>query len=149
MVGSEHEQLLEQNLLECKLALVVLCVEVDKLLVGTLAALLLHCTGKEVGTDNHTLERWRCLERSVLHITGLVAEDCAEQLLLRSRVAFSLRGNLSDQNITFFYMCAYSYHSVLVKILGSFLTYVRNIPSQFFQSAFCFSDFGNKFINVN
>ena len=56
MVGSEHEQLLEQNLLECKLALVVLCVEVDKLLVGTLAALLLHCTGKEVGTDNHTLE---------------------------------------------------------------------------------------------
>ena len=38
--------------------------------------------------------------------------------------------------------------TILIKFAGCFFTYVRNISSKFFQSAFCITNLNAVFINV-
>jgi hypothetical protein len=41
----------------------------------------------------------RHLERAVLHVLGLLAEDRGEQLLFRRELGLALRGDLADQDV--------------------------------------------------
>ena len=81
------------------------------------------------------MQRGRNLERGILDIAGLVAEDSAEKFLLGSRVGFSLRGNLTDKDIAFLDLGADTDDTVFVKVFGGIVTDIGNIAGQFFVAA--------------
>ena len=55
--------------------------------------------GEDLGIDDDALDTRRAVERGVLHVAGLFAEDRAEQLLFRSQLGFAFRRDLADQNV--------------------------------------------------
>ena len=81
------------------------------------------------------MQRGRNLERGILDIAGFVAEDSAEKFLLRSRVGFSFRGNLTDKDIAFLDLGADTDDTVFVKVFGGIVTDIGNIAGQFFVAA--------------
>src|SRR5690625_558338 len=57
-------------------------------------------TAKDLDIDDRSLHpRWD-LERRVLHILSLLTEDRGEELLLRGELGLTLRGDLTDEDIT-------------------------------------------------
>ena len=100
-------------------------------LLGTLALLALFVrTAVKLRVDDHAVQRWLRLERSVLHVAGLVAEDGAEQLLLRRRIALALGGDLTDQDVARMHVGTDTDDTVRIEVFGGVLAYVRNIRSQ-------------------
>ncbi len=68
-------QLADENLFERRLLVFILLVEDGKLGIRALhIALFLYGAREKVGANHHAFERRRSLERSILHISGLVAE---------------------------------------------------------------------------
>ncbi len=97
---------------------------------------VLGSTGIEFLVDDHTVQRRRSLQRSVFHVTGLVAEDSLQQLLLRTRIGLSLRSDLTYQDITRLDVSTDTDDTVLVQVFGSVLGYVRDIGGELLHAAF-------------
>ena len=107
----------------------------DQILVFSFGLAVLHQTGQGLGADDHTLHARGGLQGSVLHIAGLVTEDGAEQLLLRCRVGFALRRDLTDEDIALIDLGTDTDKTVLVQILGSLAGHVGDIVGQFLDTA--------------
>src|SRR3546814_14111269 len=59
-----------------------------------------------------------------------------------------MRSDRSNKDVPLINLGADTDHTVFVQVLGSFLTYVRNIRSKFFFAAFGIPDFQFKLLNV-
>ena len=106
----------------------MLIFETGKLLLLLLFLLLvLFSPGKELFVDNDTRCRRGRLERGILYISGLIAEDSAQELLFRRRVALSFGRNLTNQDITFPYPCPDADDTVFVKIPGCIFADIGDI----------------------
>ena len=110
---------------------------------------ILFSPGKKLFVDNHTLNRWWCFQRGVLHITSFVTKDGAKQFFFRCWVSLPFWCNLTNQNIAFCHPGTQTDDTVFVEVFGSFLTNVWNIAGQFFFTQFCISDIQFKAFNVN
>ena len=105
-------------------------------LLGALALLtLLVRTAVKPRVDDHAVQRRLRLERSVLHVAGLVAEDGAQQFLLGRGVALALGGDFTDQDVARMYVGTDADDTVRIEIFGGVLAYVRNIRGQFLDTA--------------
>ena len=97
-------------------------------------------SGHGLRADNHATHGWRRLEGSILHIAGLVTEDGTEQLLLRSRIGFTLRRDFTDQDVTLFHFRTHTNQTVFVQVLGRLGRNVRNVVGQHLLTAFRVAD---------
>ena len=133
--------------LGCELLVELLDLQLLRALSRTLV--LLAGTAVKLRVDHHTVQRRLRLERSVLHVAGLVAEDRTEQLLLGRRIALAFRSDLTDQDIARMHVGAYTDNTVGIQILGSVLAHVRNIRSQLLDAALGIADLHDVLIDMD
>ena len=87
VVFSELQELAHQYLLQVGYLTVELIVDLrQQRFVRQFGTTSLDDAGEQTLTDNNTLQRRRCLQRSVFHIASLITEDGAKQLFFRRRV---------------------------------------------------------------
>ena len=72
---------------------------------------------EELRRDDDALHARRRLERRILHVAGLLAEDRLEQFLFGRRIRFTLRRDLADQDVAFEDLGADPDDAVLVEVL--------------------------------
>ena len=147
-VGKLHE-LAHKQILQLGLLALILFVEFGQLGVGALGATLLGGTAEQVGADHHTLQRRSGLQRSILHIAGLLAEYGAEQLLLGSGIALALGGDLTDHDVARADMRAHADDTALVEILRGILADIGNIRGQFLHTALCLAHFERELVDMD
>ena len=131
LVLKQFDQFLNQGLAQEFGFLLELGIQAcDGLLVLHLGLAVLDSTAVEVLVDNDAGEGGAGLEGSVLHVAGLITEDGLEQFLLGRGVCLTLRGNLTDNDITGLDMCTDTNDTVLVEVLGGILAHVRYIGGE-------------------
>ena len=130
----ERGEFVEQDLAQFFLTCAVLLVELSQLRVAATGAFL-HGTGKEAGADDHALQRRVGLQRSVFHITGLVAEDGAEQLLLGGGIALALRSDFTNQDVARHDVRTHADDTALVEVLGGVLAHVGDVVGEFLHAS--------------
>ena len=128
-----------------------LCVQLVELHLFGLFALLvvLVDTAEQLLVDHHAEERRLCLERCVLHVARLVAEDGTQQLLFRTRVALAFRGDLTDEDVARFDVRADADDTVVIEVLGSVLADVRNVGGELLHTAFGFAYLHDVLVHVH
>ena len=85
--------------------------------------------------DDNTIERRTGLEGCILHISGFVTEDSLEQFLLRARVSFSLRRNLTDKDVTRLDVRTDTNDTILIEVLGRLFRYIRDVGGELLHTA--------------
>ena len=145
----EHKQLLHEQVLHLVETSIIILLKLLEHGVSSLAFSLLYGTGEETGVDNHTLERWIGLKRSILHVACLVAKDGTQQLLLRSWVALALRCNLADEDITWLHMSTNADDTTLVEVFSGVLAHVGDIAGELLKTALSLAHLKNVLIHVH
>ena len=119
-------------------------------LLGALALFtLLVGAAVKTGVDHHAVQRRLGLQRGVLHVAGLVAEDRAEQLLLGRRIALALRGDLADQDVARVDIGADTDDTVGVEVLRGVLRDVGNVRRKLLDTALGVADLHDIFVDVH
>src|SRR5699024_411923 len=73
-------------------------------------------TGKHLDVDNDAGFTVRSTQRGIAHLACLLAEDRAQQALLRSQLGLALGRYLTDQDITCLDLCAHADDTALVEV---------------------------------
>ena len=89
---------------------------------------------KTLAVDHHAFDARRAVERSVLHVAGLFAEDRAQQLLFRRQLRFALRRHLAHQNVARLDRGADADDAALVQVAQEALGDVRNVARDFLRT---------------
>ena len=110
-------------------------------LVCGLGRTVLDGLGEQALSDNDARERRIGLEGSVFHVAGLVAENGAQQLLLRRGIALALRRDFTNQDVTGIYTGTDANDTVVVEVLRSVLAHVGDVVGQFLHAALGLTDF--------
>ncbi len=105
-------------------------------------------SGQILRTDNHTLHGWRRFQRGVFHIAGLVAENGAEKLLLRTGIRFTFRGDLTNQDVTFVHLGAHADKTILHQIAGGLRGNIRNVVGEFLDTALGIANIHGERLNM-
>ncbi len=132
--GQRHE-LGHEQILQRAQTLLILLVEFGQQRALALLCFLLLCLLEEVCADDNTLERRRGLQRGILDITGLVAEDGTQELLLRGGIALTLGGDLTDHDVAGHDVGTNAHYAALVEILGGILAHVGDIGCELLHAA--------------
>ena len=85
----------------------------------------------------------------VTHFSCLFAEDCAEQSLFGSKFGFALRGDLTDENVARFDLCADHDDTVFIEVFEHFVAEVRNISGDLLVAEFGVAAFDFVLFDVN
>ena len=117
-------------------------------LISQLRTTILDDTWEQFLINNYPLQRRRCFQRSIFHITGFITEDRTQQFFFRTRIGFSFRGNLTDQDISRFHTGSDADNTVFIQILRSIFTDIGDIGGQLFQTSFRFAHFQWIFIHM-
>ena len=88
---------------------------------------------KHLAIDDGAFNARRAVERSVLHVAGLFAEDRAQQLLFRRKLRFALRRHFAHQNVARLYGCADANDAAFVEIAEERFGDIRNIARDFLR----------------
>ncbi len=91
----------------------------------------------------------RHLKRVISYLSCLLTEDSSEQSFLSGKLSLSLRSYLTYEYIARAYLSTDSDNTVFIKVLQSFLTYVRNISCDLLRSELGVSCLGLVFFNMN
>src|SRR6185437_15958542 len=96
---------------------------------------LIFNTREDLDVYDYTFHsRWH-LERGVLHILRLLAEDCGQKLLFWRQLRFALWRDLADENVARLDVRTDTNDSALIEIRECFLGDVRNFLGDFFLAA--------------
>ena len=122
---------------------------VAPLLVFLLGLGVLLLAAEELRVDDDALHARRRLQRCILHVAGLLAEDRLQQLLFRRRIGFALRRDLADEDVAFDHLGADADDAVLVEILRGLFADVRNFARQLFFAALRVADLQFELLDVD
>src|SRR5262249_6593570 len=120
---AEDLDLLVARLLEAH-ALVVLDVLRALVLLRAFAA-------EDAGVDDDAAHARRDAERAVADVARLLAEDRAEELLLRRELRLALRRDLADEDVARLHFGADADDAALVEVLEGLLADVRDVARHF------------------
>jgi hypothetical protein len=73
-------------------------------------------------------------EGGILHVCGLLAEDGAEQLLLRRQFGLGLRRDLADEDVARLDLGADADDAVVIEVLEGLFADVRDVARDFLRS---------------
>ena len=99
------------------------------------------CTTVKTFSDDDTRQAGISLERSILHIASLLAEDGAKQFFFRRGVALALRRNLADHDVAGDDARTDADNTVLVQVLRGVFRHVGDIVCQRLHTTFRLADF--------
>ena len=105
--------------------------------------------GKYLNVYNDTRFAVRRTQRGITNLTGLLAEDRAEQALLCGQLGLALRGNLADQNVTGTNLSANADDAALVEVAECVLADVRDITGDLLGSELGITGFGLVLLDMN
>ena len=149
-VLGELEELVDEDCLQVVDLHVEFLVDLRQtLLVAQLLLTGLDGAGEQLLVDDRTGQGGRCLQGSILHVAGLVAEDGAKQLLLGRGIALALRGDLTDEDITGQHLSTDANDTVLVEVLGGFLAHVGDVGRQLFDTTLGLANLEGKLLDVD
>ena len=138
-VGQEGHILLRQNAGDDALVAVAACHLVAGLDLAALRDVNAHdhvhagaevvavLAGEHLGVDHDAALAVRHLEGGIAHLARLLAEDRAQQALLRGQIGLALGRDLADQNIAGVNLRADADDTALVEVLESVLADVGNV----------------------
>ncbi len=89
---------------------------------------------KHLAIDHRAFDARRAVERRVLHIAGLFAEDGAQQFLFRRQLRLALGSHLAHQNVARLHRRADTNDAALVQIPQESFGDVRNIARDFLRT---------------
>ena len=108
--------------------------------VGQLVAVLLGIlAGNLLDADDRTGLAVGHTQGGVTHLAGLLAEDGAQQALLRGQLGLTLRGDLTDQNVAGLDLGADADDAALIKVGHSVLADVRQVAGNLFGAQLGFA----------
>ena len=85
----------------------------------------------------------------VFYVTSLFTEDGSQELFFSSKFGFTLRSDLSDENVTWSYPRTNSHYSIVIEVPKTLFTDVWNVTSNFFRPKLRLSSFDLVLVNVN
>ena len=146
-------ELLRQLVNQVGTALLVVAVD----LLALLLALLLQVGGGGTGgagahnTDvhHHARRARRHAQRGVLHVSGLLTEDGAQQALLRSKVGLALGGNLTHEDVAGLHLGTDAHHAVRSEVLEGIIAHVRDIAGDFLRPELGIASLLLEFLDVD
>ncbi len=89
-------------------------------------------TIEDAHLDDGAVDARRQAQRRVAHVGGLLAEDCAQQLLFRRHRAFALRRDLADEDVAGVDLRTDEDDAGLVEVLQSLFGDVGDVARDFF-----------------
>src|SRR5882762_6038924 len=110
---------------------------------------LLTLTGEDLHIDDDAFDSRRARQRSVANVSGLFAEDRAQQLLFRRELGFTLRRNFAHQNVARFDGSADANDAAFIEIPQRRLAHVGDIPSDFLRPQLGVARFDFEFLDVD
>ena len=96
--------------------------------LASLVGLLL---GRDLHVHDDAVGAGRDVQRGVLHVGGLLAEDGAQQALLGSEFGFALGRDLADQDVAGLHLGADANDAVGAEVLQRLLAHVRDVARDF------------------
>ena len=104
---------------------------------------------EDLHIDDHTLHaRWD-LERAVLHVLGLLAEDRGEQLLFRRKLGLALGRDLADQDVARLHMGTDPHDAAFVEVDQRLVRDVGDFPGDLFLPALGVADVQLELLDVD
>ena len=95
--------------------------------------LLLPLAREDLAIDHGAFDARRAVERSVLHVAGLFAEDGAQQFLFRRELGFALRRHFAHQNVARLHRGADADDAAFVQVAQERIGDVGNVARDFFR----------------
>src|ERR1017187_1769857 len=111
--------------------------------------LLLPLAGEDLAIDDGALDARRAVERCVLHIAGLFAENRPQQLLFRSELGLALGRYLAHLNVARLDRGADADDTALVQVAQETVGDVGNVAGDFLRSQLGVARFDFEFFNVD
>src|SRR5713101_5025929 len=105
--------------------------------------------GEDLDVDDGALNARRAVERSVANVTGLFAEDGAQQLFFRRERGLALGRDLADQNVAGLHDRADTNDAALVQVAEERLADVGNVASDFLGTELGVARFDFVLLDVN
>src|SRR5579872_1748199 len=99
--------------------------------------------------DDGAFDSRRTIERSVANVSGLFAEDRAQQFLFRRQRGFALGRYLADEDVTRLHRGADADDAAFVEIAQEALVDVGNVPSDFLRTQLCIARLDFVLLDVN
>ena len=90
----------------------------------------------------------RYLQGGVTYFTCLLTEDCAEQSFLSGQIGLTLRGNLTNQDISGTNLCADTDNTAIIQILQCIFTDTRDITCDLFRAQLGVTRFDLVFLDM-
>src|SRR6185437_4460494 len=104
---------------------------------------------EDLHINDHALHAGWHLERGVLHILRLLAEDGGQQLLLGRQLRFALRRDLPDQYVARLHMRADANDTAVVQIRERFFRHVRDLARDLLLTALGIADVQLELLDVD
>ena len=111
--------------------------------------LLLALAREDLAIDDGAFDARRAVERRVLHVAGLFAEDGAQQLLFGSQLGFALGRHFADQNVARLHRGADADDAALVQVAQERIGDIRNVARDFLGSELGVAGFDFELLNVD
>src|SRR5205823_8411343 len=111
--------------------------------------LLLAFAGDDLAINYRALDARRAVERGVLHIAGLFAEDGAQQLLFGGELSFAFWRYLAHQNVARLYRSADADDAALVQVAQERICDIGNVARDFLRPQLGVAGFDFELLNVN
>ena len=82
---------------------------------GLVAFVLLRAfAAEDLHVHNRAFDSRRAVQRSIANVSGLLAENRAQQFLFRSQRGLALRRHLADKNVAGLHRCANPNHAAFI-----------------------------------
>ena len=95
--------------------------------------LLLPLAREDFAIDNGAFDSGRAVERRILHVAGLFAENRAQQFLFRSELGFALGRHFAHQNVARLHRGADADDAAFIQIAQEGIRDIRNIARDFLR----------------
>jgi hypothetical protein len=96
--------------------------------------LLLPLAREDLAIDHRAFDSGRAVERSVLHVAGLFAEDGAQQFLFGRELGFALGRHFAHQDVARLHRGADADHAAFIQIAQEGIRDVGNVARDFLRT---------------
>ncbi len=104
---------------------------------------------EDLAIDHRAFDAGRAVERGVLHVAGLFAEDRAQQLFFGSQLRFALGRHLADQDVARLHGGADADDAALVQVAEERFGDVGNVAGDFFGAELGVAGFDLELFDVD